>query len=232
MRLKIEFEMDGSVTLPYSYRRGIHAFIYSALGAQDSEELHNMKNGEIKPFVFSDIKGHYQTNEHGIIFEGNCVLYIASPFFDILNDIYNFCIENKYISLLSNYLPIKKISQVKYKEFSGPISYRTLSPITIYETDQDGKIIYYSPTENIFKKKVKENLAKKYELLYGYEMNEYLNIYKIDDIRKQIINFKSFNYEAYHMTFTADCKNEIHTLIMDMGLGYRNPIGLGMIEYN
>ena len=126
MRLKIEFEMDGIIILPYNYRQGLQAFIYSALGSAESVELHDQEDGLIKPFVFSNIIGKYSADEYGIVFEGKCSFYLTSSRFEILNDFYNFCIRNKVLSLFGNYIALRRISQVLYKQNDGPINYRTI----------------------------------------------------------------------------------------------------------
>lgn len=230
MRLKIEFEMDGSIVLPYSYREKIQAFIYSAI--DDGGKLHDLEIGRIKPFVFSNIIGKYNPCEKGIAFSGRCSLYFASTCFEILNDFYNFCVEKKTLSLNGEYIPLDRISQVQYKNFSGPIAYRTISPVTVYDTTNEGKSVFYNPDDRIFKKKLYENLAHKYMETFNTEMDDYINIYKVKSIKRRIVDYKGFSYEAYDLSFSADCKEKIHTLMMDLGIGNRNSIGLGMIEYN
>lgn len=230
-RLKIELMMDGDIIIPYSYRRGIQAFIYSTLSNEQSFELHDDRVNEIKPFVFSNIIGKYTRHEQGIAFSGNCVLYVASTEIGLLASLYEFCVNKGFLSLYGNYIPLKKISQFHYRSHSGAIDYQTISPVTVFDIAQDGKSYFYTPESDIFREKLTANLIRKYEETYGKSFKEYLNIYKIMKKKKQIVSYKGFTFEAYDLSLTLDCNERVHDLAMDLGLGNRNAIGMGMIEY-
>lgn len=231
MRLNIEFMADGNTVLPYSYRRGLQAFIYSALDSKDSAYLHDMEAGRIKPFVFSDILGRYQAIDRGIVFDGKCTFYLSSPSFNLLNEFYNFCIKKETLSLYGNYFPLTRISEDLYKHKDGTVSYRTISPLTVFDIDSNGHSYFYNPDQDEFKEKITDNLSHKYLEIYGKQMDSYFNIYRIEELKRHVVEFKGFKYDAYDISFMADCKDDIHTLMMDCGIGNRNSIGMGMIEY-
>lgn len=228
MRLKITFDAIDKA-LPFNYRKGIHAYIYSALNEDESNTLHNLDN-EIKPFVFSNIIGKYEIVDNKILFKDKCVLYIGSSYINILEEIFDFLTTNKYLSLFGNYFPLVSVEGIENNSIDGVINYRTISPVTVYDTNIDKTTHFYNPSSIEFKNKIKENIRHKYKIVYGKELDEYINVYNLTNIKHKVCEFKGFTYEAYEFSFKFDTKSYIHDLVMDTGIGYRNAIGFGMIE--
>jgi len=233
MRLKLKLDVNNLV-LPLNYYSGIQAFIYSCLSPDTARSFHDSDifedNHAVKPFVFSRLIGEYSTQRNRIIFNDTCVLYIASPMENFLLEIYNFLVHQKNISLYGNYCPIIEIEGFENRSKDGTVRYRTLSPITVYETLEDKTTRYFTPEEEDFRYKLLDNIGHKYLMVYGKEKEEFCNIYNFTNIKRQICKYKDFYYEAYRCEFTVDAPKIIHDLIMDMGLGSRNAIGFGMVE--
>lgn len=229
MRLRIRMEMNGTF-LPYTYQRGIQAYIYSSFSYDYAQQLHEMDDGLFTPFVFSDLMGAHESNREGILYTSTAVLFIASPYEDILHEIFEHLTESGFMDIYGNMIPILEVKPVRNQCRDGVRFYHTLSPITMYQTQEDGYRYYPSPVEKEFERMLKENVNRKYEQVHAEETNVYFHFFMPQKVRKHMRQYKNFRYVCYDLSFKIDTTAEIHSLILDMGLGSRNAAGFGMIE--
>jgi len=229
MRIKIELNPD-KLMLPYSYRRGIQAFIYSCLNQDSAQYYHDFSDDSgMKPFVYSNLLGKFTKNDNKLIFEDKCVLYIASVDLMFLKQIYDYLLQNRMMVLYQQYIPISEIKIIENCSNDGVYTYRCISPITVYQKIND-RYKFYSPNDDEFKALIMDNLNNKFFKFYQTDKNEYCNLYQFTNIRKQVCEYKGFYYDAYRLEFKLSATALLHDLVMDTGLGYRNAIGFGMVE--
>lgn len=229
MRLRIRLQMNGTF-LPYTYQRGIQAYIYSSFSYEYAQQLHEMDDGLFTPFVFSDLMGAHETGKEGILYTSTAVLFIASPYEDLLHEIFEHLTESEYMDICGNIVPVLEVKPVRNHCHDGVMTYHTLSPVTMYQTEEDGYRYYPSPVEKEFEMMLKENIIRKYEQLYHDESKVYFHFFMPQKVRKHMRAYKNFRYVCYDASFKIDTTAEIHNLILDMGLGSRNAAGFGMIE--
>lgn len=228
MRLKLTLQMNG-LHLPFDYRRGIQAFIYSCLSHASAKDLHDQNDGEVKLFTFSKLDGRVKRDETGLIFSDTAVLWIASPYQILLSQIYQRIMKSHFVDLYGNYVPVLEMDPQENPVYRGPVWYRTISPVTLYTTEENGFRRYYSPEEDNYEDQLLMNISHKYEQIFHDDMDEYFHFYMADHIVKRRCTYKGFIYTAYDFTCKIDTTETVHQIIMDCGLGARNAAGLGMM---
>ena len=229
MRLRLTLDMT-EVTVPNDYKRGLQAFIYSSLSAKSSQEIHDLDSSIVKLFTYSNLLGKCHNVEGGVEFEGRVNWFIASADLMFLDEIYRTVIETKTLSLHGNYIPSKDIKALDNLNINGVVEYRTISPVTVYRSDEEGNREYGNPLDPNYREYIYSSLRRKYEQFYGETCNEYMNLYHIQNCKKRIVGYKNYKYEAYDYTFKFDSSERIHNLIMDTGIGSRNASGFVMVE--
>jgi len=226
MRLKFILDVD-NLTLPLNYRYALQSFLYSCLETNRATLLHDDKT--LKPFVFSNIIGKFKIEDKNINYSGQCFFLMASSDKTIIEDVKAYVESNGFINLYDAKIPIKRVELIKRGFEDSIYSYRTLSPIVIFDKDEDGKYNFYHPEDNYFIEALAKNIKHKYSLLYDGECPA-IDIYDITNIKRRMCEYKGFYYTAYDLALSMNANKEIHQLVMDLGVGYRNPAGFGMLE--
>lgn len=262
MRLKIELRpQTKTFSIPINYNYPLAAAIYKLLfiGSKEfSEWLHNSGyiNSEGKPIklftfskiIFEEIK---LTKNIGIG-KGNCFFYLSSPITEkhIKNLIQGIMENPKFEIGNSNVVArfqIKKINIAQEPLFDKIMYYKMISPTvvtTMKLTDKGLQVYYCRPDDNILIKGLKENLKRKYELLFKKKYNDLLHI-ELDkeyifqqggynNITKLITIKEGKPDETKVKTFvcplTIKAHPDMQKIAYDCGIGNKNSMGFGMIE--
>ncbi len=233
MRLEITFVNNNEFYIPINYKLGIQSFIYSCLSNSLALKYHehekNYKNRIYKFFNFSNIIGSYHIENKCIKFLGKSKFYISSMDKDFIYEIYKSIYENKILVLYGKSFVIDDI-KVIYEHFvDGVITYKCISPVTVYST-LNNKTIFYNPNDEIFKEKIIENIKRKYYAYFNEEYNLFINVYNFKKVKKGIFYYKNMSLEGYEFEVKINTTKKVHELIKNCGLGSKNSAGFGMIE--
>jgi len=112
------------------------------------------------------------------------------------------------------------------------IRVRTLSPITVYKTDEQRHTVYFSPHDAAFAAYVRENARRKFAAYMGREPNlTGFDIHSLgsDDHAVTVI-FKGTRIRGYAGRFQLSGSGELLRFLYDAGVGSKNSEGCGMIE--
>lgn len=229
MRITLKLDMKG-VRVPYDYRRGIQAWIYSAMDHQTGILLHDGDPGTIKLFTFSNLRGRYMQNPQGLVFQDTASLTIASPSRHLLEQIMACIEETGAMDICGNHVRIVQHTVSRIPDLNGTITYQTMSPVTVYTTEEDGYHLYHSPEEKDYSARIAANLAHKLEQLTGETMDDYFRLYHVTDIARRTITYKGFRYTAYDFRCQIDTTPRMHKILQDCGIGARNAAGMGMLQ--
>jgi CRISPR-associated endoribonuclease Cas6 len=247
LRLKITFSAYKEwIKLPIHHNKIIQSTLYNNLPKELSDFLHNIgfyyNNRPFKLFTFSRIfseKFYFDKSQKlgikqnsSIFFKSPIYLYISSSVIDLVENWGNFLIKTSDIKLYKNDVYIESIESVGFEDFKAEMIIRTLSPITVYKTFENGKKYYryYTPMEPEFEELIKENLKKKYELITGDTIKEFpISITPIKT-KKVLLKYENFPIEAYEGTFKIKTDPDMFKIVYDAGLGAKNSQGFGMME--
>jgi len=240
MILKILLRAETNIVLPKSYNHLLQSFFYRNMDPILSKFLHDIGfvygKRRFKLFTFSKIIGNMvkKDRKKGLVyFEPNITLYFASPLMDLISSSVKTFLKKENLFIGKNKLHLEAIEVIK-PNIDEEITVRCLSPITVYRTPLEGnrKFIYKSPWQEEFYELIKNNLIKKYELVYGKNFKGEIEIkpVKIDKKYKKKIIYKGTLIEAWEGYYKLSGNKEIIVLALEAGLGAKNSAGFGMVE--
>jgi CRISPR-associated endoribonuclease Cas6 len=242
IKITIEPLKDKKISLPRHYNYLIQGFIYKNLQRHIAEKVHDEgfvyeKRG-FRFFTFSRLFGEFENAGDMLIFKKNFILYIASPVTKILESFATSLAKKGSIKIGNNNLQVTSIEVLFSRKYESPLYVKTLSPITVYSTllTKEGKkkTYYYTPFEGEFNKQIKNNLLKKYAVLYGKNSIPNLDFYilpeKVSKKNEHIIFYKDTVIKAWSGIYKIGGANELLEIAFDCGIGAKNSQGFGMIE--
>ncbi|MGC8588558.1 MAG: CRISPR-associated endoribonuclease Cas6 [Hydrogenobaculum sp.] len=247
MRLKITFSAYKEyVKLPIHYNKIVQSMLYKSLPEELSNFLHNLgfyyNNRPFKLFTFSRIfsEKFYIDKSSKIGFKNTASISYKSPIHLYISSSVNYIVENwgqflikkSDVRLYKNIVYIESMESVSFEAFKEEMTVRTLSPITVYRTFENGRKYYryYAPIEKEFEELIKENLRKKYHIITGKDIKEFPISISPINTKKVLLKYENFPIEAYDGTFKIKTDPEMFKVIYDAGFGAKNSQGFGMIE--
>lgn len=229
--------------LPINYRTMVMSLIKKAVELGDEElykELYfyeNKKNKKIKPFTFGVYLRNYELKEQMIQLNGDMTITISTPDYNVGIAMYNGMLklkDYKYKELvfIKERVVLEKEDMITTEE----VTLKTLSPI--YMKDKDGKAM--EPTHPDYVKELNyicNTMVKSYR---GYGLQEELTFkplkMKKTVVKEQLKDFmeicnKEYIYiTAYSGVFRLTGNVEDLQLLLQLGLGYRRSMGMGLIS--
>ncbi len=239
MRLKILLNSDSTIKLPKHYNRILQGFIYSLFEPIFRRFLHSegfrYEKRRFKLFCFSRLNGKFKINSDNFEFQPPVNFLISSPKIEILQNLAEGMLKKQEFYLDKNKVFIEEIKVLKRPEFKEKrIKIKMLSPLTVYSTFKNSnkkRTYYYSPQESEFSQLLKENLKKKYKLVFGEEKDFFFKItpFKLDFKKdKKIIIYKGTVIKAWMGSYILESEPKILELSYYTGLGTKNSQGFGM----
>jgi len=256
MRFKLNIGLHGNKNrLPINYQYELSSFIYKTLQRGDMEYskwLHNngfqLKGKPFKLFTFSNFIIPYRDidkKEGRIIIKSSDIYWHLSflPEISTENFIKGIFCEKRFSigdkkSKVEFY--VRSIEIYPEPEFSKEMQFKTLTPINISRKDEEGKIIYMDPAEEIAKQAILNNLLNKYQVFYGKEYPA--NIGEIDfdfrtiyESRSKLILIKAgtpkeTKVKGYNCEFKIKAPVDLIKIMYRGGIGEKGSLGFGMVE--
>lgn len=249
MRLQITLASQANINLPKSYNYILQSLIYTLLDPVLRKFLHNegykYEKRKFKLFTFSRLTGRFKDKGKNFEFIPPIKFLISSPKDEILQSLAEGLLKKEKLLLGQNNVFIEAISvmpRVDFDRFKGEMFIKILSPLTIYSTlrKSDGakKTYYYSPFEEEFNFLIKENLRKKYELVFGEKCDRFdfeIHPYKVRPSDEKVIIYKKTKSAQSKPTvikgwmglYKLKAAPQIFELSYDCGLGAKNSQGFG-----
>lgn len=244
MRLVFTFNSDKPIKIPLQYNHIVQALLLSWLSDENYKLFihdigYSFNNRNFKLFTFSKLEGKFNINKRqGIItFYDEVKLHIASYDDKFLPYLVEGFLKSDYIELGCNQLHITDIFCEKEQLKSEDTIY-TKSPITVYSTfvaDKKKKTYYYSPFESEFSEMIKNNLIKKYNIIYGQPPTIEESYFKLipvknNKLRESIIIYKGTVIKGWNGEFIIIGSKEMLNIAYNTGLGAKNSQGFGCIK--
>jgi len=232
------FDGDGEVRLPVAYNHGLQGALYGLLSEEFRVFLHergfNINGRRFKLFTFSRLFGRFVRYGGMLKYDGELRLCVSSPVERFIRELANSLISKGCITLLGNKLTVKSIHFPAKPTLKNNMTFKTLSPITVYSTltTRDGrkKTYYYSPFEDEFTELIAKNLVKKAELINGSKADGNLSIEFIGKPREVICLHKGTVIRAWVGRLKIQGDPHLMEAGYDAGVGGKNSAGFGMIE--
>ena len=243
MQLLITLTGSREIVLPFEHNHLLQAVIYHqieqpALRSLLHDQGFAFGKRRFKLFAFSRLMGKFRVlGEKGeIAFTPPCRLVVCSPLLVVVEEMAKGFLRQGQVRLGKNRLTVGSVEVRDTEVTENRITVRMLSPLTVYSTlENAGKpfTYYYSPFEPRFAELVRENLAKKYQLVFGQSAD--LAGFSITPVgvREQdlkVIRYKGTVIKGWMGKYRLTGKPELLTVALDAGLGAKNSQGFGCCE--
>ncbi|RMH07811.1 MAG: CRISPR-associated endoribonuclease Cas6 [Aquificota bacterium] len=237
MILRLEFVAEENIELPKSYNHILQGFFYKNMPKIISHFIHDVGfaygKRRFRLFTFSKVIGKLLKKAQGkVVYEPKITLYFASPFAQVVSSSAHVFIKKESFFLDSNKLYLASVEAIN-PPISTTIKVRCLSPITVYKTPiGEKRFVYLSPWEEEFYRIIKQNLLKKYEIVYNKSYDGVLEIKPVElkkSYKKKVV-YKGTLIVAWEGYYELSASQEMLKLALEAGLGARNSQGFGMVE--
>ena len=242
MRIEINLSAETPLILPKSHNHLLQGFIYSLLDPLLRKRLHKegypYEKRRFKLFTFSRLLGKVKMFKEYFQFNPPLKLIISSPKDEILQSLAEGLLKSPEVILGKNTVYIDSINVAARPSFNHKVTIKMLSPITIrstlYGADGSKKSYYYSPFEKEFCRLIKENLRKKYKIVFnknlGHDFEFSIKPQKVPPSSEKIIIYKGTVIKAWMGIYEIKGNPEVIALSYDTGLGAKNSQGFGCWE--
>ena len=242
MRIEINLSAETPLILPKSHNHLLQGFIYSLLDPLLRKRLHKegypYEKRRFKLFTFSRLLGKVKMFKEYFQFNPPLKLIISSPKDEILQSLAEGLLKSPEVILGKNTVYIDSINVAARPSFNHKVTIKMLSPVTIrstlYGADGSKKSYYYSPFEKEFCRLIKENLRKKYKIVFnknlGHDFEFSIKPQKVPPSSEKIIIYKGTVIKAWMGIYEIKGNPEVIVLSYDTGLGAKNSQGFGCWE--
>lgn len=225
-RIKLYLKLKDSLPISYSYY--LTSYFIRTLEKVNEDVaafLHGFQ--PFKPFNFSRILVKPDEVKNGkLIFRKKKpgVLYISSPYRDLLREIIEGIVLRKGIMIRGNRIEVEGIEECPPP--AEGFKFSTLSPI-VASTKRNGKKVYLKPTDPEFYEKLILNVVNRYKFFTGKEIKR-VNI-EVEEARPRPVRVKGGIVQAYDMKGKLEGDREVLEFIWWGGLGEKTGLGFGMV---
>lgn len=237
MQLDITFKKD-RISLPIATAATIQGLLYRALREDEnySSFMHDKGNSfggrKYKLFSFSELQGRYEIQGKNIVFIETAKLSVRAADTYYIQLLFTYFTKNRSISLGTETVEVADMQLRDNHIFANTISVRTLSPITVYITEEDGHTVHFTPEDKRFYDGIVDNARRKWISHTGSGDGFALEIVPKDSARfkKCATRFKETFINAWHGTFILSGPPQVLDFLYHTGLGSKNSQGFGMFE--
>jgi CRISPR-associated endoribonuclease Cas6 len=253
MRVRIELgSTNGPIVLPESYNYFLQSYVYASLSIALAQRLHDAGweygKRRFKMFTFSQLyatrserflsaASSPQPQKRHLRLSSPTWFFLSSPEQQIIQELAQSLLLDKQAKLGNNMLQLSSVTVLPSPEFSSDevttVDIRTMSPITVYKTDETHHTTYFSPHDAAFASYIRENARRKFTAYAGHEPDlTGFDIVPVDERDHPVtIDFKGTMIRGYAGEFHLTGRAELLRFLYDAGLGSKNSEGCGMIEF-
>ena len=237
MQISIVFTKD-RITLPIATCETLQGLLYKAI-AQDADYAQSLHDdGKIfdgrkfKLFSFGEPEGRYEIEGDSITYLSRLRLTVRSADAYFIQLLLAYFTPGREVRLGNNTVTVGDIRLGDNRIYGDRIVIRTLSPITAYITEPDGRTVYFSPEDPRFYDSLTANARRKYVGFFGTDEGFSLRVSPAEGARfiKRATRFKTTFITAWHGRFVLEAPPRVLELLYDTGLGSKNSQGFGMFE--
>ena len=224
---------NDKITLPAFHNRALQGVIYRLLSSEPdySEAMHS--SDQYKFFTYSKLNGKAEHLGRDVVFTGPISFEVRSAVdqtIDILSEaLYNLPL----ISLGHRKMPVIFCETRSLHIYTDSVVAAMLTPITVHETLEDGKTLYYRYDEDLFYERIRENALRKYEDFTGealsYDAFE-IQRYAVRESDKNVSTFKNIYITGWNGLYRLSGDPDLLEFLYYTGIGDRNSQGYGMFK--
>ncbi|MTI94082.1 MAG: CRISPR-associated endoribonuclease Cas6 [Firmicutes bacterium] len=238
MRLKLCFNCETGVTLPFNYNDALVAAVNSAL---QKSGLSRARNQSQHMYTFSQLYfSAYNICESGITNSGDCVeWFLSSPRIYFLEHLLKGFQQLGAVSVGPVDLYLHDVEVLADPEFTEQMEFSCMSPITVVTRPglQQVKARYGRINDTGFTDALRRDLVQKYYLIYdslptGDDLRITFNKRYIANKKRvsRLIDFQGQRIFGYMVPFVVEGNPELIKVGYQVGFGSNNHYGFGMVK--
>ena len=236
MQIKLILHPVCMLVMPLNYNHAIQSCIYYLLSdrLEYSDFIHNIgyavNKDQFRLFTFGNIRGNYTISDKKMKIEGDLILEIRSASDDFIFVLKNALLKTDYLQIADAKFIVKLIEVTERKISAENLEVKMLSPIVARTNFDNGKSVFYNPSDEQFLPIIQQNLKNKFFSFYHcYPKGEFF-IEAIGNSKKVVTSYKDYWINAYLGRFKLFGSPEILDFLYQTGIGQRNSQGFGMFE--
>ena len=249
MRIKITCDIGEGIHLPINYNYFLTGVIYQFLKESDPEYAHflhqdgyEQENRRFKLFTFSQLMAKpRKIRGDQIHFGSPLTWYISSSQEAFLANFAAALMQNGSLQIGQHRLRVQDVEVLRQPRFGPQMTFRCLSPITMStKREQADKLVthYCLPDDPQFSELIRQNLIRKYEVVYRQPPQEKSFAMTFDqayiDKNKgrvtRLTDFKGTKIRGILSPFHVIGAPQLIHIGYECGFGDKNSMGFGMVE--
>ena len=248
MRIRVVCDAGKGIKIPLNYNHYLASVIYSFLETSDPEYAYFLHTDgylygdkHFKLFTFSQLMARHNIEGEYIRFHSIVNWFVSSPQELFLVNFMSSLLEKRELVVHNNRLMVRDVEIQQTPIFNQEMKFRCLSPITIStKKERNHKIVthYCLPTEPEFSELVRQNLIKKYEIIYDQRPanDSFTMIFDEEYIKKhggrvtKLIRYRDIDIRGVLCPFLAIGSKELMCVGYECGFGDKNSAGFGMVD--
>ena len=232
--LKVTLLPTQQLRLPLAHQHMIQGALY-AVWRNVYPELHDdgyqVGSRSFRMFTFSPLQGRYKIDGKDILFDGLVRLEVRSPVSELIETLANGLMDHRRVLFGQRELRVVNLETADRLLFFPAARIHMVAPVTIHQTLDSGKTLYYEPTDEQFSMLLTQNLASKLRAADMMETVPALGITpEVSTLRRRTTLFKGIYIAGYLGTFRLETDPASMALLYYAGLGDRSSNGFGMFN--
>jgi CRISPR-associated endoribonuclease Cas6 len=241
MRVRLQFQTDEPVLLPWEYVDWLRGLCYALLSrssprlaARAHDQGSPLETKTYKPLVFSFLQLEKpQPVAAGLKAEGRLIWYVSSPLSTIMEAFLDGVSASRAVRLGPYRLVIVQVDIVPDPPFSERMQFVTLSPLVVSTGVRraDGRFTkrFVKPGEPEFDGILSNNLRRKAEALFGATLSGDVRLSWLQAPRSKLTPVAGLRVRGWTGRLEASGPAELLRVGYEAGFGERNAQGFGMV---
>lgn len=237
--MQITVHLNASeIVLPLAACETVQGLLYRAI-SQDpvyARKVHetgrSFDGRKFKLFTFGELVGRYTVENSRIFYSNGVQLTVraADPY--MIQLLLQYFQKDRQVQLGDNTVTVSEALLEDTHIFGERVQVRTLSPVTVYVTEEDGRTVYFSPENPRFCEGIVSNARRKWASWRGSEDGFSLQVRTVENARyiKRATRFKTTFITAWHGPLLLEGAPQVLDFLYHTGLGSKNSQGFGMFE--
>lgn len=231
MQVLVTLNNIGICTLPIGYHHIQQSAIYSLIMGDLHDHGSMYEKRDYKLFAFGPFKGKYRIQNKRITFMDS-ISFEVRFVNEQIADTFAQNARTKGIRIGDVTFHNVTVQVHQQMIFENSLLIKMVSPICVYQTDDNKHTHYLNPGDARFYRYIAENFERKYQAYYGIKPESSIEItnikYSMED--KYFTKYKNFFIEAWYGLYLLEGDAEYLSFLYDAGLGSKNSQGFGMFE--
>lgn len=235
MKLRVTLQTEGT-EIPMNHIYQLQSAVLRILPEEINKRIHDegiksrISQKIFRPYNLSRLLfGKKEIKKESIIPKGDIHFYISSHDEGLINVIANSLVKDGNLTLGQENFEVKAIEVMDLNTPGTEFIVKTVSPIIVMDRFKDDsgryKTRFYSPDEEVFARKIEQNLREKFSAISDAPLEEIEKMtFRISakKVRKEVVKYKDMFLTGYSGWFSVKGDPLLIKTAYDLGLGNRS----------